>query len=157
MSNSCARLTAFRASSILTTVDFRLTLGTRIPLRDGKALAANLYLPRAAGPFVTVLQLTPYTADSIHPWASHFAARGFAFLAVNCRGRGGSTGTFRPFRDDARDGHDAVEWAAKQPWSDGRVVMSGGSYAGFTQWAAASQRPRGLKAIAPIEIGRAHV
>jgi len=129
--------------------EYRLDLGVMIPVR-GARLAAHLYLPRAQGPFVAVLQLTPYTADSIHPWAAHFAARGFAFLAVNSRGRGGSTGTFRPFRDDARDGHHAVEWAAKQPWCDGRVVMSGGSYAGFTQWAAASQNPRGLAAIAPI-------
>ena len=130
--------------------DIRLQLGVAISMRDGVRLSANLYRPPGKGPFVTVLQLTPYTADSIHPWASYFAASGFAFLAVNCRGRGGSSGKFRPFEDDARDGHDAVEWAAKQPWCDGRVVMSGGSYAGFTQWATASQRPKGLTAIAPI-------
>jgi hypothetical protein len=33
----------------------------------------------------------------------------------------------------SRDGHDAVEWIASQPWSDGHVFMYGGSFVGMTQ------------------------
>ena len=131
-------------------VSWRLRMGQQIPLRDGLSLHANLYLPEGDGPFLTLLQLTPYTAESAHTWAARFAAQGFAFVVVNCRGRGGSQGQFEPFETDGEDGCDAVQWAAAQPWCDGRVVMTGGSYAGFTQWATARHRPAGLAAITPI-------
>jgi putative CocE/NonD family hydrolase len=52
---------------------------------------------------------------------------------------------------DFDDGHDAVEWAASQPWSNGRVGMFGSSYGGMVQWAAAATRPPHLVAIAPTE------
>jgi putative CocE/NonD family hydrolase len=42
-----------------------------------------------------------------------------------------------------------VEWIAKQPWSDGRVVMYGGSFVGMTQWRTAAQHPPHLAGIAP--------
>ena len=49
----------------------------------------------------------------------------------------------------AKDGYDAVEWAAAQPWSNGKVGMIGGSYVGLTQWQAAIEQPPHLVAIAP--------
>ena len=67
------------------------------------------------------------------------------------RGRGRSGG----FKSDnlglqvGRDGYDLVEWIAAQPWSDGRVVMYGGSFVGMTQWHTAAQHPPHLAAIAP--------
>src|SRR5487761_661080 len=48
-----------------------------------------------------------------------------------------------------RDGHDAVEWIARQPWSDGHVFMYGGSFVGMTQWHTAAQLPPHLSGIAP--------
>ncbi|HEX7677667.1 MAG TPA: CocE/NonD family hydrolase, partial [Thermoanaerobaculia bacterium] len=38
-------------------------------------------------------------------------------------------------------------WIAAQSWSDRRVGMYGGSYSGFTPWAAAKHVPKALKAI----------
>jgi len=61
---------------------------------------------------------------------------------VDVRGRGNSGGTFLPFENEGRDAHDAVEWLAAQPWSNGKVAMWGGSYAGFDQWAALQQFPQ---------------
>ena len=53
-------------------------------------------------------------------------------------------------RQEAKDGYDAVEWAAAQPWSNGKVGMIGGSYVGLTQWQAAVEQPPHLVvAIAP--------
>ncbi len=49
------------------------------------------------------------------------------------------------------DGYDTVEWAASLPYSDGNVGMFGISYLGWTQWAAAVQRPPHLRAIAPMQ------
>src|SRR4029079_5832786 len=55
-----------------------------------------------------------------------------------------------PFLDDGwginQDGYDTVEWAARQPWSNGNVGMIGGSYGGFTQYVPAPTRPPSLKA-----------
>ena len=42
-----------------------------------------------------------------------------------------------------------IDWISKQAWSDGQVGMYGGSYEGFTQWAAAKHMPKALKALMP--------
>jgi uncharacterized protein len=65
------------------------------------------------------------------------------------RGRFDSEGEFYPFRHEALDGFDTVEWAAAQPWSNGKVGMFGGSYVGATQMLAASAAPPHLTAIFP--------
>ena len=70
-------------------------------------------------------------------------------LNQDVRGRYRSGGEFDPMRQEAADGYDAVEWAAGQPWSDGKVGMIGGSYVGLTQWQAAGEQPPHLVAIAP--------
>jgi uncharacterized protein len=53
------------------------------------------------------------------------------------------------FINEAKDGYDAIEWLAAQPWSNGKVGMIGGSYVGWVQWWAASQRPPHLVTIIP--------
>jgi putative CocE/NonD family hydrolase len=71
------------------------------------------------------------------------------FALVDVRGRGNSGGEFEPFANEPRDGHDVVEWLAKQPFCDGKVAMWGGSYAGFDQWATAKEYPPHLATIVP--------
>ena len=69
-----------------------------------------------------------------------------------CRTRAGrfdSGGEFYPFRNEAADGFDTVEWAAALPYSDGKVGMFGGSYVGATQMLAAMAKPPHLVAIQP--------
>jgi predicted acyl esterase len=41
-----------------------------------------------------------------------------------------------------------LDWIVKQPWSDGKVGMTGASYTGFTAWAATKHRHPALKGIA---------
>jgi putative CocE/NonD family hydrolase len=65
------------------------------------------------------------------------------------RGRYESEGRWEPFRDDERDGYDTIEWAATQPWSDGKVGMQGSSYLGQNQWRAAQAVPPSLVTIFP--------
>jgi putative CocE/NonD family hydrolase len=66
------------------------------------------------------------------------------------RGTGCSQGNFLLFDPHwGTDGYDAVEWAARQPWSDGDVGMANWSYAGLSQVLTAVTRPPHLKAIAP--------
>ena len=48
--------------------------------------------------------------------------RGYAALRVDTRGTGKSPGRTDPFSpSEARDFYDVIEWAARQPWCNGRV------------------------------------
>ena len=133
--------------------DYDLRWGVKIPLRDGVELNATLYLPKTpdgSSPKTPVIfTLTPYISDTYHERAVYFASHGYAFALVDVRGRGNSGGEFEPFVNDPRDGHDLVEWFAKQPYCDGKVAMWGGSYAGFDQWATAKEFPSHLATIVP--------
>ena len=133
--------------------DYDLRWGVKIPMRDKVELNATLYLPKTpdGSPPKTpvIFTLTPYISDSYHARAAYFASHGYAFALVDVRGRGNSGGEFEPFANEPRDGHDAVEWLAKQSFCDGKVAMWGGSYAGFDQWATAKEFPPHLATIVP--------
>ena len=129
---------------------------TGAPMRDGVKLATEVYLPAGAGPFPVILQRTPYNRSAPNPGSNcdagigrYFAERGYAMLNQDTRGRYRSEGEFDAMRQEAKDGYDAVEWAAAQSWSNGKVGMVGGSYVGLTQWQAAIEQPPHLVAIAP--------
>ncbi len=134
-------------------------VGCRIeqaPMRDGIHLATEVYLPAGDEPFPVILQRTPYNrrspaaaSDCDSATGRYFAERGYAMVNQDTRGRYRSEGEFDPMRQEAADGYDAVEWAAVQPWSNGKVGMIGGSYVGLTQWQAAVEQPPHLVAIAP--------
>jgi putative CocE/NonD family hydrolase len=123
------------------------------PTRDGTVLAADVYLPRPEGRYPVLLQRTPYdkTLPAIGLMADplRLAGAGYAVVVQDTRGRWSSGGEFELFRDEVDDGHDAVEWCAAQPWSNGRVGMYGVSYVGMTQWYAAMARPPHLVTIIP--------
>jgi uncharacterized protein len=133
--------------------NYDLRWGAKIPLRDKVELNATLYLPKTpdgSPPRTPVIfTLTPYISDSYHARAAYFASHGYAFALVDVRGRGNSGGDFEPFANEPRDGHDIVEWLARQPFCDGKVAMWGGSYAGFDQWATAKEFPPHLTTIVP--------
>jgi uncharacterized protein len=121
----------------------------KIPMRDGVCLSAIAYLPQNLGhASPAIVALTPYTAQSCHEQGLYFAEHGYAFLAVDVRGRGNSEGRFHPI-DVAQDGHDIVQWLARQPYCNRKVAMWGSSYMGYAQWATAREFPPGLVAIAP--------
>src|SRR5688572_11369598 len=95
----------------------QLHWGVQIPVRDGIRLGVTVYLPKACRePLPTVVTLTPYIEQRYHEEGVYFAERGFAFLAVDTRGRGNSEGIFRPFIQEAADAHDVVEWASRQSY-----------------------------------------
>jgi uncharacterized protein len=123
---------------------------TLIPARDGVLLHARIWRPDApAARRPAILTLTPYTADDAQEYASYLARHGYVYVNVDVRGRGGSEGVFWPLAQDGPDGADAVGWIVRQPWSDGRVGMRGGSYRGMTQWQTLAQHPAGLKTVLP--------
>ncbi|MBI5104717.1 MAG: CocE/NonD family hydrolase, partial [Solirubrobacterales bacterium] len=74
--------------------------------------------------------------------------RGYTFVMVDLRGFGGSTGCLDwAGPGEQADVKAAVEWAAGQPWSTGRVGMYGKSYDGVTGLIGAVSKPKGLAAV----------
>jgi uncharacterized protein len=120
-----------------------------VPMRDGVKLAADIYLPVADGKAPVILMRTPYKKDMMEIQGRYYARRGYATVIQDCRGRFGSEGVWEPFMNERKDGYDSVEWAAKQPWSNGKVGMIGASYLGWVQWWAAAERPPHLVTIIP--------
>ncbi|GFE82597.1 hypothetical protein GCM10011487_45970 [Steroidobacter agaridevorans] len=128
----------------------QLQWNVRIPMRDNVQLSAIAYLPKPrTAPAPCVFTLTPYTAQTYHDRGVYFAAHGYPFLSIDVRGRGNSDGEFQPLIQEAHDGHDVVEWLAKQPYCNGKVAMWGGSYSGYNQWATAKELPPHLATIVP--------
>ena len=131
-------------------------------LRDGVKLAANVYKPACTGPWPVVISRTPYLKDgradkekdpdgsksraALAKQAKRYTDAGYVFVLQDVRGKGHSEGFYAAFQNDIEDGYDSVEWAAKQPWSNGAVGITGGSALGITSNAAAMAAPPHLKA-----------
>jgi uncharacterized protein len=125
-----------------------------VPMRDGVRLSANIFLPAIQGTFPTILIRTPYGKGAdITPLYQSFVEHGYAVVAQDVRGRYDSEGAFQPLTQETRDGDDTINWIARQPWSDGKVGMVGGSYVGIVQWKAALAGNPHLKAIFPVVSG----
>jgi len=130
--------------------DVDLIWGFKIPVRDHVRLNGTVYKPAGQkDPLPVIFTMTPYIADGSHPRAYYFAQHGYVFVTVDVRGRGNSEGAFDPFAQEAQDGHDIVEFLAKQPWCNGKVAMWGGSYVGYDQWATVKELPPHLATIVP--------
>ncbi len=121
-------------------------------MRDGTLLSADIYRPASSTSCTAVLMRTCYT-KAWHPNAergSFWVANGYAYIVQDVRGRGDSEGTFYPLIHESDDGSDTIDWIVSQPWSDGRVVMTGGSYSGWAQFYAACSQNQHLVALAPM-------
>jgi uncharacterized protein len=77
---------------------------------------------------------------------------GYAVVRVDSRGAGRSPGLLDLFSPrEVRDYYEAIEWAAAQSWSNGKVGLCGISYYAINQWLVASQQPPHLAAMIPWE------
>ena len=127
----------------------------RVPMRDGVDLSADVYLPDEEGSYPAVVIGTPYdnTMKSHVDMASFFVDHDYAFIIYDVRGRYDSEGDFYPFFNEGPDGYDLIEWAAAQPWCNGKLGMMGGSYRGWIQWATAKEQPPHLTTMIPTATG----
>ena len=116
-------------------------------MRDNIRLATDIYLPEGAGRVPTVLVRTPYGKTIGTAAYYRFVQRGYAVVIQDVRGREDSEGEWLPMYYEVEDGDDTLNWIAGQPWSDGGVSMTGGSYLGYVQWAAAASGNPHLKAM----------
>jgi putative CocE/NonD family hydrolase len=127
-----------------------------VPMRDGVKLATDVYLPpkgttAATEKMPAILTRLPYNKDGARSLGLYYAARGYAFVAQDTRGRFKSEGVWHMLTDDGPDGCDTAEWIARQPWSNGKFGMIGTSYVGGTQHAMAMAGAPGLVTAIPVD------
>jgi predicted acyl esterase len=129
-----------------------------IRMADGGTVCALVARPRAPAALPTLLNFTIY-ADRNNNLneVRRAASNGFAGVVALTRGKGCSPDKPAvPYLTDGRDAAAVIDWISAKTWSDGRVGMYGGSYEGFTAWAAAKRIPKALKGImagAPVAPG----
>lgn len=138
---------------------FEVQNDVRVRMPDGGIVCAVVARARASRGerLPALLEFTIY-ADSIGSLreALRVAANGYVGVTGHTRGKACSEGRITPYIHDGADATALVEWLAEHPWTDGRVGMFGGSYSGFTAWAATKRMPAALKTImvgAPVAPG----
>jgi predicted acyl esterase len=83
---------------------------------------------------------------------AHLMDKGYTFVMVDLRGFGGSSGCLDWGGDgEQADVVNAVQWAAGQSWSTGKVGMYGKSYDGVTGLVGVDRQPSGLEAVVSQE------
>ncbi len=129
-----------------------------VPMRDGILLATDIYAPDDTLQHPAILYRTPYNKDRdkfdtnlLNFWVE----KGYVFVDQDTRGRFASQGVDSTFLSDGwgplQDGYDTIDWIVKQPWSNGKVGMLGGSARGITTyWAVGSLHPALKCAIAIV-------
>jgi len=123
-----------------------------IPMRDDILLKSTIYKPYASifpPPWPSIISRSVYgmTFAAVSQWTDVY---GYVVIGQWQRGYGESQGIATAFRTDGwgdchygdlRDGYDAIEWIASQPWSNGKVSMYGFSGPGLVQYQAAGAQP----------------
>ncbi|MGE0820665.1 MAG: CocE/NonD family hydrolase [Candidatus Binatia bacterium] len=136
---------------------YKVVTEKNVPMktRDGITLYADVIHPTAEGRFPVLLSRTPYNKKGLDdpngPFAL-YAQYGYVCAIQDCRGRFESEGEYDTIFQEIADGYDAVEWAARLPWSNGRVGTTGQSYLGLTQYMIACNDPMppSLQVMAPV-------
>ncbi|MDQ3844464.1 MAG: CocE/NonD family hydrolase [Bacteroidota bacterium] len=122
-----------------------------IKTRDGALISA--IIARKKGPTASqpcILSFTIYArVTDMHRRCNDAAWHGYVGVVAYTRGKRQSPNEPIPYEYDGRDVFDVIEWITKQPWCNGKVGMYGGSYSGFTQWAATKNLHPALKTIVP--------
>ncbi len=146
-----------------------------VTLRDGVKIYIDVFRPADEKPAPPIIAWTPYGKHSngelekspktgVRPgMVSRFATfegpdpvywvpRGYAIVNADIRGLWYSEGNATVVSpEEAEDFYDLIEWAGVQPWSNGKVGLSGVSYLAVTQWRVAELHPPHLAAINPWE------
>ncbi len=147
--------------------------GALIPMRDGRHLATDVFLPPKPGRYPAILIQTPYDRRHLGVPIRSGAGDGgevgrgavsdllgfvdrdhYAYVVVDWRGFFGSRaamdGIQRGRWRRGQDGYDCVEWIAARPWCDGQVGTWGGSALGKQQFDTALERPPHLACCVPL-------
>ncbi|WP_426480119.1 CocE/NonD family hydrolase [Chryseobacterium sp. R2ACT005] len=128
-----------------------------IRTRDGALLSAIVVRKKSdTKPKPVILQFTIYVRDKDRDLQSlkDAADRDYIGVIAYTRGKRYSPNEIYPYETDGNDTYDVIDWISKQLWCNGSVGMYGGSYNGFTQWAATKKVHPALKTIVPYVANR---
>ena len=131
----------------------------KITLKNGTVLTITIVRKKEnTSPLPVILTNNIYAGELVDAGMGKRAAvYNYVGAVVNTRGKRDSNDPNNPFEDEAQDLYEVIDWVSKQPWSNGKVGMIGGSYLGFSQWAAVKKLHPALKTIVPqvaVGIGR---
>jgi predicted acyl esterase len=110
-----------------------------IPMRDGKNLSADVYVPTGASTFSTILIQTPYNKTNFRNglplgYLQNLNSSPFAWVVVDWRGFYGSSSALIAQPNRGQDGYDVIDWIVAQTWSNGKVGTWGPSALGGVQY-----------------------
>jgi uncharacterized protein len=154
--NLSAQQTAKAKSENLNSI-YNIQDSISVKARDGAIL--SLIVVRKKGdesPQPVILQSTIYVRDTGRDIASlkKSVDQGYIGAIMYARGKRFSPDEILPYENDGNDTYDVIDWISKQKWCNGSVGMYGGSYNGFTQWAACKTLHPALKTIVPYVAAR---
>lgn len=131
------------------------TRNVLIPMPDGDALSGIIVRDTTiTTPQPTVLMYSIYASPEDTKRARLTALYGYAGIVVSTRGKNKSKSDIQPFENDAADAYTILDWISNQPWCNKKIGMYGGSYLGFSQWAAVKSNHPALKTIVPqVSVG----
>lgn len=121
-----------------------------VSVRDGAEISVITARKKDAKPMPAVLIFTIYADGSNVNQALLAASKGYAGVVATSRGKRGSNDAIAPYKYEYKDVYAVIDWISKQEWNDANVGMYGGSYNGFSQWAAVKDKVHpALKTIIP--------
>lgn len=117
-----------------------------IPTKDGAQISAVVVRKKdATEKRAAILSFTIYARLTDINKAIEAADKGYVGVVAYTRGKKNSPDKAVPYEYDGQDATAVIDWISKQPWSNQKVAMYGGSYNGFTQWAATKHLHPALK------------
>jgi putative CocE/NonD family hydrolase len=129
------------------------TCNVPVTMSDGVRLFGDLVSPEQPGRYPTILTLTGYNKGpgaygACSASDSLFAGHGYNRFVVDDRGTGNSEGSWDSWGARMQlDYKELLDWIVKQPWSNGIVGTTGGSYLGITSFLVAETGHPSVKAI----------
>lgn len=122
---------------------------------DGANISAIVVRKKSADkPLPTILQMTIYVRERDLQSLKEAADHGYVGVMAYSRGKYLSPDLIAPYEHEASDAYTIIDWISRQSWSNAAVGMYGGSYNGFTQWAATKRLHPALKTIVPYVANR---
>jgi hypothetical protein len=143
----------------LITIAQKAMLIDSIPMRDGKKLACDIFIPDTSGgqQYPVILVQTPYNRIyyrySLPLGQSPITTSHYAIVTVDWRGFYGSWAAWVAQANQGKDGYDCVEWIAQQSWSNGKIGTWGASALGKVQFQTAKENPPHLTCMVPLVAG----
>lgn len=121
-----------------------------VKTKNGNTLTITIVRKKEnRSPLPVILSSNIYAGLFDEYFGKRAATYNYVGAVVNTRGKRNSNDENHPFEHESQDIYEVIDWVSKQPWCDGQVGMIGGSYLGFSQWAAAKKLHPALKTIVP--------